>query len=504
MFSKALYKQSWKANGILWLVITVATCFMLACVMMISGGGNISKMRNSISDTIIDSTIETSMKDRGLNYYEISVDSLEKFDTYFATELMNGKSNEEAYVNAIESLKEYAVAVAESKGYSATSNETFEIQGIIFYVLNPNGQYDSFYTELGETAPVYDLSTIGTDGRSEYINTYAKNNASIFMAGNMIKEENVDKILSNLESYGVDQEKYASFGYSGEEGYKNIKNISITAIITYQAQLDNVLANYDSTGKTAEQIASEQNAIKLNLHQDLTKSFIDTLPQDVSDALSELGEMDMYSMMVGSIFYKMAGLLLPIIYMIMASNSLIAGQVDSGSMAYILSTSTKRKQVTFTQAMYLISSIFLMFVCTFITSCICLHALTISVELTYLDLFYMNLGAFIAMFAMSGICFLASCWFNRSKYSMAVGGGLNMFFLVACMLGLFGSSVMPSVIRMNSLNFFNYTTIISLFDVNSILNGTWTFVWKLAILVVIGVVCYIVGAKKFEKKDLPL
>ena len=56
--------------------------------------------------------------------------------------------------------------------------------------------------------------------------------------------------------------------------------------------------------------------------------------------------------------------------MIMSSNALIAGQVDSGSMAYILSTSTKRRTVTFTQGVYLEGSLLLMFVCTAITSVI--------------------------------------------------------------------------------------------------------------------------------------
>ena len=84
-----------------------------------------------------------------------------------------------------------------------------------------------------------------------------------------------------------------------------------------------------------------------------------TLPEEVSGALEEVGQMDLYGILVGSIFYKMAGLLLPIIYMIMTSNALIAGQVDSGSMAYVLSTSTKRRTVTFTQALYLAGSLLL-------------------------------------------------------------------------------------------------------------------------------------------------
>ena len=79
-----------------------------------------------------------------------------------------------------------------------------------------------------------------------------------------------------------------------------------------------------------------------------------------------------------------------------------------------------------------------------------------------------------------------------------------MFFLVATMLGLFGSPVIPSVVRISALNNFNYVSIISLFDVVSILDGTTDWIWKLAILVVIGALGYVLGDIKFKKKDLPL
>ena len=127
-----------------------------------------------------------------------------------------------------------------------------------------------------------------------------------------------------------------------------------------------------------------------------------------------------------------------------------------------------------------------------------------NIGMSFGQLALLNLGAFITLFAMSGISFLASCWFNRGKRSMSVGGGINMFFLVASMLGLFGSKVIPSVVRIDSLSFFNYCTIISLFDEISILAGTATFVWKLAILLAVGLVCYTIGGIKFRKKDLPL
>ncbi len=130
---------------------------------------------------------------------------------------------------------------------------------------------------------------------------------------------------------------------------------------------------------------------------------------------------------MGSIFYKLAGLLLPIIYMIMASNNLIAGQVDSGSMAYVLSTSTKRRSVAFTQAVYLIGSLFAMFALTTATGCICLTQVSADIKLTCEKLVLLNLEPSFVLFALSGLCFFTSCWFDRSKRFMAIGGGLSIF-----------------------------------------------------------------------------
>ncbi|MGN1061856.1 MAG: hypothetical protein ACI4RO_01895, partial [Candidatus Scatosoma sp.] len=237
---------------------------------------------------------------------------------------------------------------------------------------------------------------------------------------------------------------------------------------------------------------------------DITQSLLSSLPQNVADALREIGEMDLYILIVGSIFYKLAGLLLPIIYMIMAANNLIAGQVDSGSMAYVLSTSTKRKTVAFTQGVFLVGSLFLMYFLTFITGCVCLCFIREEVTLNYGKLALLNIGAFLVLFALSGLCFFSSCFFDRSKRSMALGGGLSIYALVAAMLGLFGSPVIPSVIRLESLNGFNYTTIITLFDVISVMDGTTAFVWKFVVLAVLGIGGYIAGSIRFNKKDLPL
>lgn len=591
MFSKALFKQSCKANGIMWAVITIAVCIMLACLMTISGSGSIGAMKVGITDTMIESSIDSEIEKRAINYYTTAADGLEHFDEtmvssaaggaiyyYQYTNWLNqGMTTEEPiptnvggmaykslidgvkeimplpnredynsdedfksaisqwqamlpsatsetamtayYMASINELQEYMNAKAKNLGYAEGSNEALELIGIVMYTLNPGGQFDEFYTSLGETAPSYDLTSITSDTRSEYINNYVKTNVVVFLAGNMISEETTEKMLEQIASYNLTYDDYKNLSYeitvdgkieevsryTGVTGYSFIKDLATDTIITFEARLDYEFSLIDTSGLTDEEIAKKQKDVISSLTADITRNFLTDLPADVSMSLQEIGQIDLFALIVGTIFYKMAGLLLPIIYIIMTANNLIAGQVDSGSMAYILSTSTKRNQVVFTQAVYLVGSLFAMCVMTTITSMVCLFFVQgEGVTLDYADLALLNLGMFITLFAMSGISFLASCWFNRSKHSMSLGGGLNMFFLVATMLGLFGSEVLPSIVRLDSLNFFNFCTIISFFDDMSMIAGTTEFIYKLVILCVIGVVCYIVGAFKFNKKDLPL
>ena len=211
------------------------------------------------------------------------------------------------------------------------------------------------------------------DERTEYRADRAEDLAPIFLAGNMTEKENVEKILSALSSFGVTEEKYVDFGYT----YTGIRQLAVNATLTYRARYDYEMGilkdTYAAGGFESQEAYAKAIADKAaELQRDIASSLLASLPSGVSDALEEVGKADLYTLIVGSIFYKLAGLLLPIIYMIMASNNLIAGQVDSGSMAYVLSTSTKRKTVVFTQGVYLVGSLLAMFTLTTVTGCICL------------------------------------------------------------------------------------------------------------------------------------
>lgn len=546
MFSKALFKQSCKANGVMWTIITFAVCFMLACVMLISGNGNIGETKNAIEDTIIQKEIDAAIEERAINYYSLSDSALATFDKEYiaafdkaeylktvAALMAGGKSESEAKTAA--ASKYYGVAAlkvnfaAEQKavdlGYGDDKEKTQEIVGVSMFALNPElieeGSKTLYNAYLGKTEDIldaYDVTSlvvyamqdkgeeyITSVERRDYVSTRAEKAGANFLALNIVSEEAVDEMIKTLSSYGVDRAKYDSFGYN----YENVKKLARNTVITYSNRLEYELSElekkYAAGGFTSEE---EYKAAAEKTNADLIKaisgSLLDSLPSEVSDALEDIGQADLYTLIVGSIFYKLAGLLLPIIYMIMASNNLISGQVDSGSMAYVLSTSIKRKTVAFTQAVYLVGSLLAMFLLTTATGCVCLAIVGTDIGLTYGKLLLLNLGAFLVLFALSGLNFFTSCYFDRSKRSMAIGGGLSFFALVAAMLGLFGSPVIPKVVRLDSLNYFNYTTIISMFDVVSIMDGTTVFVWKFAILAALGLIGLIAGSLKFTKKDLPL
>lgn len=507
MISKPLFKQSWKANGVMWAIITFAVCFMLATVMLIAGNGDIVKTKIAVENAMIQGELDASIENRAINYYEVSNSALTYFNgklTEHSTSADEGE-RQNAYALALGDLDGYAAAVATAQGFTPESTEGQEIKGIIFYTLNPQTapntyKFDEFYESFGETPARYDVSKIGDEN---YVSEYALMNSSVFLSGQMVNPQNIEAVVAMLKDYGMTKEKYSRFGYTD---YEKVKSIARSSLLNYTANLEYRLKEEAESlsQMSAEAKAERIQAIKQELSEKFSSSFLTTLPKDVSDAIEDIGSMDLYGILVGSIFFKIAGLLLPIIYIIMASNNLIAGQVDSGSMAYVLSTPTKRKTVIATQALFLVLSVFLMFVCTTITSIVCFSFIEVDSMLTIGKLLLINLGAFTVMFAMSGISFLTSSVFNRSKHAMALGGGINIFFLVATILGLFGSSVIPSVIRMEALNFFNCVSIISLFDVISILDGTLAFLWKFAILAVVGIVCYLVSFKRFKEKDLPL
>ncbi len=226
-----------------------------------------------------------------------------------------------------------------------------------------------------------------------------------------------------------------------------------------------------------------------------------------SDMLETMSEMDT-SAMLNQMYFTIMALLPIILFLVFAGNALVVDQVDKGSMAYILSTPTKRSAVAITQAIYLIVIPFIMVGCGFLVKLAATQAFAGEVDVAKYAALYG--GLYVLTEAMAGICYLASCLFNLSKNALALGGGLNVWFFLCSLLGMFGSESMVSMgIGVEMLGRFNNLTIVGLFDIEAL--GTvgseavdYAFVPKLVAMAAIAVACYAVGMIRFQKKDLPL
>ncbi len=223
--------------------------------------------------------------------------------------------------------------------------------------------------------------------------------------------------------------------------------------------------------------------------------------------LETMTDMDPTAML-NQMYYTIMIILPILLFIIVVGNALVVDQVDKGSMAYILSTPTKRSAVTITQMIYMI---LVPLALVAITCGVRIGATyAFSGQVDALSLLALYGGLYVLVEAMASICYFTSCFFNLSRYSMFLGGGINIWFFLASLLGMFGSDMMVSMgMGVEALNNFNKLTLTGLFDFEALATvGSeavdTSFIWKLCVLGVIAVVLYIVGAIRFHKKDLPL
>lgn len=194
-------------------------------------------------------------------------------------------------------------------------------------------------------------------------------------------------------------------------------------------------------------------------------------------------------------FYSMFGVILPLIYILITANKLIAAKVDNGSLGYIMANPVKRNQVTFTQCLYLICSIIAMIALVTLTGLITITAGGLDIEIgSYLLL---NLGVLLLLLANSGISFFASCAFNRNGISLAIGAGIPIAFFLFETLSSFSSMA-------KIMEIFKYITLNTLYSLEDVFAYSTNMYWQFSILLAVAATLYIAGIVYFKKKDLPL
>lgn len=540
MINKALFKQSCKANWVKWLSVTIATCTMLAIVIIVLGNLGINDIRDSLKDVFTQADQEAVLKENSVDSYDLYLTAVdgshqvvlgigEMFDSYdkakeeYETATGSPATGEalsaiqtqiaQGMVSQFESMLEgtgftseqlQGLIVGQLAAYDSDPAAEGNLVGLIKMFL-PNmlpKQIASLAkeqalangaTEEEATATETQVLALATVAVNDYI---SQSGSPTFVYSTALFEVNGANYVNQMMYTQVYNLQVAQ-GVEEDEANINataVKVISNTAISTYQLWQH----EYSADGS----LTDDEKALAKT---EATKSISDQIPEKVAVALEELGNMDVYGLIIGSIFYRIAGLLLPMVFVIMTANSLLAGQVDSGSMAYVLSTPTKRRTVSVTQMTYLLFALFSMFALLTVVSVIAVWIVGgNNFAINFSEILLFNLGAFLTMFAIAGFCFMCSAIFNRTKHSLSIGGGLTIFSLVCTILGLFGSSVVPSAMRISQMNFFNYLSLITFFDTTDILTGSMDWLWKFGILLAVGIVTIIIGVFRFDKKDLPL
>ncbi|QQP13909.1 ABC transporter permease subunit [Lysinibacillus agricola] len=186
-------------------------------------------------------------------------------------------------------------------------------------------------------------------------------------------------------------------------------------------------------------------------------------------------------------------LVFPLVFIIMLANKLMMGYIDNGSMAYLIATPNTRFKIVFTQAFFLVASIFTLLTVTTLVVVIFSEILFPN-ELNISAFLILNIGLFFLHFAISGYCFFVSCSSKDLRTSYAYSTGIPILFYLIQALSNMGGS----------LEKLKYFTIYSLFAPEKLMTQESSSIWMLGALFLIGLLCYMLAIRVFVKRDLYL
>ncbi len=472
MISWPLFRQSAKINFTKWIIVTIASLLLVVIVMLLLSNMKSIEASKNLNKMFDDSYEQSDLKKNVLDNY-----------------------------------------LALSKVYNIINSSYDSVNGVV------NSTVDAYNYYYGSNDLSERICNNISDNNSRSICTDTikmkdndNNISNIDISSEIITNNIVNSIDTKIKKSEVKKaslyflDKFSNSEFNRDDDLANIidylcsiffdnskfKDVNIRLFIEKEVSQYNLMINNSYDEKTA--------------YKQTVSGVVDMMPDSVRKNLIELKEYDTPTLVMGYILYKIALLLLPLAFIVITANGLIVGGVDSGSMAYILSTSIKREKIVFTQAVYLIFSILSMFFIVGIGSLIINNFFIPNQKLfiSNLELIKLNMASFFVAFAISGICFFTSCFFDREKRALSVSGCVSVFFVICAILALFSEKIIPSSTRIDVMNYFNYLTIFSLFDATSIFNGTNNYLIGISVLFTIGFIMYVIGFIKFRRKDLAL
>ncbi|MBN1685039.1 MAG: ABC transporter permease subunit [Spirochaetales bacterium] len=196
---------------------------------------------------------------------------------------------------------------------------------------------------------------------------------------------------------------------------------------------------------------------------------------------------------VAHYLYGFIAIIFPLIYIIVIANKLIAKHVDSGSMAYLLTTPVTRVKVAVTQAVFHVSGLILIFLID-IGVLVLLSSAVFPGSLKLASFLSLNFVTIMTLTVAGGIGFLFSCMCNDSRNSLAFGAGIPVAFFVFKMVSEIDAK----------LEGFKYLSVFSLIEIDKILADPAYGLGVGFILLGVSVLLYGAGVIIFNKKSLAI
>ncbi len=222
-------------------------------------------------------------------------------------------------------------------------------------------------------------------------------------------------------------------------------------------------------------------------------AMFDMLPEGMMKAFGFDGLGTDLTSYLGGYLYGFILLVFPLIYTVMLSNKLVAKHVDSGSMAYLLTTPNSRVQIILTQALYLIISTFVLILFELIVL-ISIAETMFSGNLEIGKFVSLNLLTYLVLVVVGGISFLFSCIFNDTKNSIAFGAGVPIIMFVLKMISEISEEV----------EFLKYFSIYSLVNPDRIMSDSIYTITVSIILVGVAAILFGAAIYIFNKKSLAI
>lgn len=219
-------------------------------------------------------------------------------------------------------------------------------------------------------------------------------------------------------------------------------------------------------------------------------SFYDVMPELMAAVGMKAGATSLMGFMI-SYLYGFILLIFPMVYSILRGNGLVARDVERGSMVALVAAPVKRSTVAFTQSAVLLSGVFLLLVYSTGLELAVAHS-GFPGELEVTQLLALNAALLCLHLFIAGICFLASCVFSDTKYSVSFGAGIPALMYVLTMLSNAGEKAEAA----------RYFSVFTLFDPEGIVAGESLAAAGAGILLVGALILHMAGILIFSRKDL--